>query len=116
MGSALPLLVNATCDLAAPSIRHRATIGGNIAGRSGCLLPALLALDAEIELFDSEGAHLERLDVFLSYPARSTRLITAVLLTPQNCRDRWVHRKIGLRAGFTPSVVGVAGIHDSMEP
>jgi nicotinate dehydrogenase large molybdopterin subunit len=110
MGAALPLLANVTRDVAAPSIRHRATIGGNIAGRSGCLLPALLALEAEIELFDVEGPHLERLDVFLSRPASSTRLITAVLLTAQNCCDRWVHRKIGLRAGFTPSVVGIAGM------
>ena len=44
----LPMLLAAIKVIAAPSVRNIGTIGGNIGGRRGCLIPALLALEARL--------------------------------------------------------------------
>ncbi|POF30833.1 molybdopterin cofactor-binding domain-containing protein [Roseibium marinum] len=103
-----PLLIDAARRVGAPSIRHRATLGGNIGWRIGCLLPALLALDAELELQTSEGVGTLTLEDWLSAPSE-TSLITAVRIPRQNPWGHYGYRKIGLRAAFTPSVIAVSG-------
>jgi CO/xanthine dehydrogenase FAD-binding subunit len=55
----LPLLVEAASQVGAPPIRNRGTIGGNIGNASPAadVLPAVVALDAELELqSESRGA------------------------------------------------------------
>ena len=106
----LPPLHAAILAVAAPSIRHLATLGGNVAARNGCLLPALLALDATLLIRDAAGLSRHPLDAWLASAPRPGALIEAVELPalPPHCR--WVSRKIGRRAAFTPSVIGVAGL------
>ena len=106
----VPLLAAAVRDVAAPGVRNRATLGGNVASRTGCLLPALLALDAHVELCDQSGVRIEPLATWLARPVRTAGLLLALRLRPQEGGAIWTHRKIGLRAGFTPSVIGVAGM------
>ena len=84
-----PLLDQLLPWFAARQVRNRATIGGNLGSASpiGDLAPALLAMDAQLELVGPEGRR--RLPVhgfFLDY--RKTKrapeeLISAVLIPPQ---------------------------------
>ncbi len=111
----LPLLQAALKSVAGPSVRNLATIGGNVAGRTGCLLPALLALNAELEVCDAGGSRHIALADWLGTPIVPSQLITAIILKPQPVGARFTWRKTGLRAAFTPSVINVAGLIDIVD-
>ncbi|MBZ9936602.1 molybdopterin-dependent oxidoreductase [Mesorhizobium sp. BR1-1-16] len=103
-----PLLAEAIRSVAAAPVRNLATIGGNIAGGVGCLWPALVALDASIDVItDGHFATLPILDWF-TLPAGA--LLLAVLIGPVPADARVTVRKTGLRAAFTPSIIGVAAV------
>ncbi len=106
-----PLLLAAIRSIAAPAVRNRATIGGNIAGGSGCLWPALIALDAAVELWTGDGIETRPILAATEWPPGA--VLVAVLIPPQTREARAVYRKIGLRAAFTPSVIGVAALAPS---
>lgn len=110
--TASPLLAAAARTVAGPAVRNLGTIGGNVAGRTGCLLPALLALDAELDIFGRTGPFREKLVDWLARAADPAEIITAIRLPAMAADNRWTQRKIGLRAAFTPSVIGVAGMLD----
>jgi CO/xanthine dehydrogenase Mo-binding subunit/CO/xanthine dehydrogenase FAD-binding subunit len=103
---ALPLLARAVADVAAPGVRRLATLGGQAGWGAGCLLPALLALEADIEIADATGEARMYLGDWLAAP-RGLILGFCVPLQPDG---PWTWRKTGLRAGFTPSMIAVAGI------
>jgi len=103
-----PLLAEAARRVGATAIRNRATLGGNIGWRIGCLLPALLALDAELEVLTRQGTETPSLADWLAGPAEPS-LITAVIVPRQDPEGRFGFRKIGMRAAFTPSIISVAG-------
>lgn len=106
----LPMLAAAARTVAAPSVRNLGTVGGNIAGRAGCLLPALLALDAFLEVSRPSGRAHESLLHWLSLPVRQDEVVEAIYLSSMARGCRWTQRKTGLRAAFTPSMIGVAGL------
>jgi xanthine dehydrogenase D subunit/xanthine dehydrogenase C subunit len=112
LGAALPLLTSAILTVAAPSIRNLATVGGNVAGRAGCLIPALLTLDAMLEGIGVAGPWRRTLQDWLLHPMPPGELITAIVIPVSAAICRWTQRKIGLRAAFTPSIIGVAGVLD----
>lgn len=103
-----PLLAEAAKRVGATTIRNRATLGGNIGWRTGCLLPALLALDAELDVLTQQGTRTLPLANWLTAPTEPS-LITAVVIPRQDAEGLYVFRKIGMRAAFTPSVIAVAG-------
>ncbi|WP_346910930.1 molybdopterin cofactor-binding domain-containing protein [uncultured Roseibium sp.] len=103
-----PLLAEAARRVGATTIRHRATLGGNIGWRIGCLLPALLVLGAELEVLTEDGTQTVPLADWL-VPPSAPALLTGVVIPCQNAETRTGFRKIGLRAAFTPSVIAVAG-------
>jgi xanthine dehydrogenase D subunit/xanthine dehydrogenase C subunit len=105
----IPMLAAAAGTVAAPGIRNLGTIGGNVAGRTGCLLPTLLVLDAFLEVSRPDGRVHESLLHWLSKPARQDEIIEAIYVSCMKKTCRWTQRKVGLRAAFTPSVIGVAG-------
>nr|WP_281380239.1 molybdopterin cofactor-binding domain-containing protein [Prosthecomicrobium pneumaticum] len=107
-----PLLLAALRSVAAPPIRTRATLGGNIAGRTGCLIPALLALDAALVLASAAGERTVPLAAWLAAPPAAGEIVVAVLLPKPSPRRVETARKIGRRAAFTPSVIGVAASLD----
>jgi xanthine dehydrogenase D subunit len=109
LASACPLLYAGIRTTAGPAIRNVATIGGNVAGRAGCLMPALLALDAEIAFSTSYGSDVLPLDAWLSQPADEPEIVEAIIVPLPAADGHWTQRKIGLRAAFTPGVIGVAG-------
>lgn len=106
-----PLLAEAVRRIAAPGVRQLATIGGNIAAGAGCLIPPLLALSASVEIFDETSAsQVMPLRHWLSPAASRKGIIVSILVLPLPPRHRATHRKIGLRAAFSPSVIGAAGV------
>ena len=48
IGRHVPLLALAAKDVGGPTVRRMGTLGGQIGWGTGCLLPALLALDAQV--------------------------------------------------------------------
>ncbi|BCH61176.1 hypothetical protein RvVAR0630_38000 [Agrobacterium vitis] len=107
--TALPLLHAAVKLVASPGVRTLATLGGNIAGRTGCLLPALLVLDAILEFAALSDPITISLVEWLALPPQPGAILTAILIAPQEAGERFIFRKIGLRAAFSPSVINVAG-------
>lgn len=103
----LPLLRGALGKVAGPSIRNQATLGGNVAGRNGCLLPTLLVLGAKVEWLTEDAATEIHLDAWLATPT-SKGILTRIMVPSQGADERWLFRKIGLRTAFTPSVINVA--------
>jgi len=110
LANAFPLLHAAVRTTAGPAVRNLATIGGNVAGKTGCLLPALLALDAEIAFSTPAGGTVLPLHAWLGQLVEAPQIIEAILIPPAASDSRWVQRKIGLRAAFTPGMIGVAGV------
>lgn len=105
----LPMLHTAIKGIAAPSVRGMGTIGGNVGGRRGCLVPVLLALDAQLDVARTGFRQRVSLVDWLAMPRDPDCIIEAVVLPVLPEPERWTYRKIGLRAAFTPGVIGVAG-------
>jgi CO/xanthine dehydrogenase FAD-binding subunit len=78
----LPLLAETLGRVAAPGIRRLATLGGNIAGRTGCLIPTLLVLGASVEVAIAGAVSALPLRDWLRMPARHDDIIVAVLVPP----------------------------------
>jgi nicotinate dehydrogenase large molybdopterin subunit len=106
----LPLLIETLGRVAAPGVRRLATVGGNVAGRTGCLIPTLLALGAFIELAVDGAISVMPLRDWLRKPVRRDDIVVSVQIPLLGTAHKAMHCKIGLRAAFTPSVVGVAGV------
>lgn len=106
----LPLLAEAVRTTAGPAVRTLATIGGNVAGGSGCLIPALLALDAKARVATGAGSSAMPLATFLRRAPGEPALLEALLVPVQRPGARWTWRKVGLRATFTPGIISAAGL------
>lgn len=101
----LPLLSEATADVAAPGVRRLATVGGTVAWGAGCLVPALLALRAEAET----TAGWLPLSAYLAAPAG---LLLSFRFPEPGADATLVWRKIGFRAAFSPAVIVASGVRD----
>jgi len=101
---ALPLLAAACDTLAAPGVRHLATLGGNVGWRWGDTLAPLLALGAEAELADGRRRPLAALLAAAPLP-----LVVALWLPgPAAAPRRAVYEKVGRRAAFSPARLALA--------
>ncbi|MHA6618390.1 FAD binding domain-containing protein [Pseudonocardia sp. DLS-67] len=107
----LPGLVAAARLVGSPPIRHRATLGGNIATASpaGDTLLPMLAGDSSIELASVRGTREVRSDEFFLGPGRTVlapdELITAVRTTTARGE---AFAKTGTRQAMVISVAAVA--------
>jgi CO/xanthine dehydrogenase FAD-binding subunit len=100
---ACPGLCDAIAAIAAPGVRHLATIGGNVAWRSGDLVPYLLAGGARVV---SHPRGSESLESWLAEEANGSLLLAIELPLPR--ADTVLFEKIGYRAAFTPSLLTLA--------
>lgn len=97
-----PILTDTIAQIGALGVRHLATIGGNVAWRSGDLVPLLFVLNATLRFARGD---VRSLADFIEKPGDD--LIVAVdipLPLPPHCTAE----KIGLRAAFSPSLITVA--------
>lgn len=114
----VPLLTDAVRQIAAPSIRNQASIGGNIASRVGDALPALLVYNASLVWQDGVEQQTIELDKWLlqhqtegdGREAARLLLNIQIPLPPTTMPNKRfnAYYKIGRREVFTPSVVTVA--------
>ena len=108
--SVAPRLAEAIEALAAPGVRHLATLGGNIGWRWGDALPALLAAGAWVRTADGAQAPLERILDEARAAGRDVPLVTDVAWPLPNApRTGWsIAEKLGWRAAFSPSRLTLA--------
>lgn len=112
----LPALAQAISCLGSPLIRNMGTLGGNLATASpaGDTLPALLVLDAVVELSSREGRRPVPLAEFLLGPGRTAlspgEIVTAVLvpLPPPGALQHF--EKIGRRDALAIAVASLAAL------
>ncbi|MFX3634733.1 MAG: FAD binding domain-containing protein [Candidatus Pristimantibacillus sp.] len=111
-----PLLTEAVRNIAAPSIRNLATIGGNVISLVGDAITALLMYDPEVHWHDGQLDIQEPLSEWLStaaiHPLWRERLLMNIQLpfleNDSNIKRYVAFHKVGRREVFTPSVVTVA--------
>ncbi|ULL14589.1 molybdopterin dehydrogenase [Paenibacillus sp. H1-7] len=118
------LLAEACRTIAAPSIRHQGTIGGNVASGIGDAIPALLVLGAELVWFDGGECVTESLEDWLAAAkdsgrnAHDHRILTGLVANGDEIeggsdeeRKRRIvfYHKVGRREAFVPSLITAAG-------
>lgn len=107
------VLAEAAREVGSPAIRNRGTLAGNLANASpaGDTIPALYALDAELELRSSAGQRLVPINAFFQGPGRTVlqpqELICAVRI-PIRPGWRGAFERLGQRAALAISKVSAA--------
>lgn len=103
-----PMLSGAVRRIAAPAVRNRGTLGGNIAYGFGDTIPALLALGAFVVLFDGKGRKTVPLT---EYNEEKNGVLISICIPEEITTSKSIHffRKIGHREAFSPSVITVSG-------
>ncbi|MBD8068004.1 FAD binding domain-containing protein [Bacillus sp. PS06] len=112
------VLINAITAIAAPSVRNRATIGGNICSGVGDSIPALLILNAEVNYYNGSTIINIPLEQWLKSPELAYRyLLTHIVIPIKNNTnlDTYYFRKVGRREAFTAALVSVAIYCKSVE-
>ena len=105
----LQVLAEAAGRSANPAVRRAATLGGNLCTSgfaAADLVPALLCLDAEVEIRSREGAERLTLEKFLSIRQSldPCRLLTRILVPRSPARS--AHARLPLRkAGDYPTAI-----------
>ncbi len=112
---AVPLLLReAAAGMAAPGVRNRGTLGGNLVNASpaGDTIPPLLCLDAQVVLRSLAGERRLPLADFVTGPGQTCladqELLTAVELTAEP-PSWYFYRKVGTRRANALSKLSVAG-------
>jgi carbon-monoxide dehydrogenase medium subunit len=108
------LLAQAACKVGSLQVRNRATLGGNIcnASPSGDTLPALLCLDAKVEIASKRSERILPLGEFFLGPGlsalRPDELLVRILLPLPPAGSKGIYKKFSLKRAVDLAVVGVA--------
>lgn len=111
---ALRSLQGAAAEIGGVQVQNAGTLGGNLCNASPAAdgVPALLALDAEVELRSVRGARSLPLQAFILGKQRTARapdeLLTAIRVPAFGPRTRSTFRKLGARRYLVISVAAVA--------
>ncbi|WP_175639507.1 FAD binding domain-containing protein [Metabacillus schmidteae] len=105
------LLSKACRTIAAPAVRNRATIGGNVASLAGDTIPALLALNAEVKLALENDIYVMSLRDWLANPNQQQSCILLEIMIPVSSKGTTndFYRKVGRREAFIPSLLTIGG-------
>lgn len=112
--SAAPLLCQASSTVGSPQIRHRGTIGGNIANAASCAdtMPPLVALGAILTLSSRDGTREVPVSEFTAAPYRTllggAEIITAITFPALAANERSAFLKLGRRNALSISRLSVA--------
>jgi CO/xanthine dehydrogenase FAD-binding subunit len=108
------LLRKAISEIAAPALRNRATLAGNICNASpaGDSLPPLYVYDAAVILSSVRGSRTVPLEQFITGPGKTLlaedELLTSIII-PLEREETVYYRKVGTRAANALSKLSVAG-------
>ena len=109
-----PAILDATRDLAAPQIRNRATVGGNIASAvpSADLPPILTVMNASVILWSPSGEREVPLGSFFTGPRRTVRredeILTEIRLPNPPAGFGAAYARFALREANACAVAAVA--------
>ena len=103
--NAYPALVNAIQSIAAPAVRNRGTVGGNIMGGEGDLIPLLLAMQAKMTFLYEDGLKTIDMSEWLKNRDADALLVKVNISAPSQA----FYKKIGRRETFTAAIVTVSG-------
>ena len=107
---ACPAIPYAVKSIAAPAVRNRGTVGGNVMGGEGDLIPLFLAMQAEMLFLTEEG--YQTVPILEWLPTRQTvsnLLINIKVPLQTTSNTHTFYKKIGRRETFTAAIVTVAG-------
>jgi len=107
-------------QIAAPALRNRATLSGNICNASpaGDSLPALYLLDARLILASAQGRREVPISDFITGPGKTILKADEILshiLLPKVDLPQLFYRKVGTRAANALSKLSVAGLAKVVE-
>jgi CO/xanthine dehydrogenase FAD-binding subunit len=108
-----PLLKEAVRNAGSLQIRNRGTIGGNICNASPAAdsVPALVALDAEVNLVSSDGERTLKLDEFITWPydtdIKEDEILKSISFKPAEYTGYHFY-KLGRREALAVSRMNVA--------
>jgi CO/xanthine dehydrogenase FAD-binding subunit len=114
-GDVPPLLRASLQQIAGPSIRNRATIGGNVCNASPAAdsMPALYVLNAQALLAGKGGTRTVPIEELVAGPGRTCltgeELLTHLLL-PDEPFDLFYFRKVGMRAAYSCAKLSIAAV------
>lgn len=119
-----PLLAEAANSVASYQLRNRATVGGNLCNASPCAdaAPALLALQATVELYGPDGARQTPLEDFFVGPGQTimqpSEFMTAIHVPAPPSAAWGRYLKLGRNQLGDLALVGVAtcGFADEAAP
>ncbi|WP_400247897.1 xanthine dehydrogenase family protein subunit M [Niallia sp. JL1B1071] len=104
------ILAEACEKIAAPAVRNRGTIGGNICSKIGDTIPALLVLEAQLSFYNGEQEYMISLRKWLAKPTPpSAELLTSIFIPIIHRQNYSFFRKIGRRESFTAAIISIAG-------
>ena len=109
-----PVLSNAVGTIGSLQVRNRGTLGGNLvnASPSADSVPALLVLDAKVELLSAAGSREVSLEAFFTGPGKTVmepgEILKRVIIPRPEPGQFSVYLKFGPRRAMDIAVVGVA--------
>lgn len=111
------VLAAAAGQVGSTQIRNRATIGGNVSNAAQCAdtIPALIALDAEVELMNGDGAIRSiKVEEFVTGIGRTLiteqEVVTGFFIPGRSLNLAGGYSKVGSRKTVTIAKVNCAGI------
>lgn len=108
----LPILYEAVKSIAAPAVRNRATIGGNIMGGVGDLIPLLMSLNAKLVFFEERNFKTVDVIEWLLNKETFHQTLLSEIIIPFEEMDGLTsvfYKKIGRRETFTAAILTVSG-------
>lgn len=107
-----PVICEALKSIAAPAVRNRGTIGGNIMGGVGDLIPLFLALKAKLLFYDEQETKLVDFWDWLQHSQEKNEALLSAIHLPSDldCANSYTfYEKIGRRETFTAAILTVSG-------
>jgi len=106
------IICEAVKQIAAPAVRNRGTVGGNIMGGIGDLIPLFLTLEAELLFLHTFGEEkVEMWNWIKQDKDKQSGLLKEILIRNESpsTNKAVFFRKIGRRETFTAAIVTVSG-------
>ena len=105
-----PAISEAIKSIAAPAVRNRGTMGGNIMGGEGDLIPLFLALQAQMTFLTEDGLTTIEMSDWVKNKQTNNDLLVKITIPAHSTTDSHTfYRKIGRRETFTAAIVTVSG-------
>jgi len=110
------ILAQAASTMAAPQVRNRGTVAGNICNAvpSADSAPALLTLEARLKLIGQKGERILNIEDFFTGPNETAltglELLEEIQIPPLPSNSRGIYLKLTPRRSMDLAVVGVAAV------